>query len=107
VVQDIYRHERWYVQHIRFLPQTSAFIFQWPCIISPTAMHSYCNLAKVSLVPIWHLPPRLASTCLAWCLERHLFAFEVLVSQLGASLNEKSVTRGDVLTGKSRPRQSL
>jgi hypothetical protein len=65
-------------------------------------MPSCCNLAKVSLVPIWHLPPSLACS-----LERHLFAFEVLVLQLGASPNEKSVTRDDVLTRKCRPRQSL
>jgi hypothetical protein len=66
-------------------------------------MHSCCNLAKVSPVPIWHLPPSLASNHLAWSLERHLFASEVLVLQLGASLNEKSVTRGDVLTRRCRP----
>lgn len=35
------------------------------------------------------LPPSLASTYLAWGLERQFFAFEELVLQLGARLNEE------------------
>jgi hypothetical protein len=34
-------------------------------------------------------------------LDRDLFAFEVLVPQLGASLNEKRVTGGEALTKKT------